>query len=188
MDSFARACEDTLRYSSRLKKIAILGAYLRGLSDDDLERAVHFLLVRPAAKAPATLGLFETYEPQKLSVGRKPVWEAVRRVTGWDDETLSICYREVGDSGEAASLLLTGVAQSQPMSLEQAEHIYLRLHSKPRAEDRTAILTEVLSKHEPLTLKYFLKVMSGGFRIGLQEKMLEEAVAEATGSRAADVR
>ena len=188
MDSFARACDDTLRYSSRLKKIAILGAYLRDLSDADLDRAIHFLLARPAAKAPATMGLFESHPPQKLSVGRKPVWDAVRAVTGWDDETLSICYREVGDSGEAAALLLTPLNASQPMSLEQAEQIYLRLHSKTRAQDRTAILTEVLRNHAPLTLKYFLKVMSGGFRIGLQEKMLEEAVAEATGRRAADVR
>ena len=188
MDSFARACDDTLRYSSRLKKIAILGAYLRDLSDADLDRAIHFLLAQPAAKAPATMGLFESHPPQKLSVGRKPVWDAVRAVTGWDDETLSICYREVGDSGEAAALLLTPLNASQPMSLEQAEQIYLRLHSKTRAQDRTAILTEVLRNHAPLTLKYFLKVMSGGFRIGLQEKMLEEAVAEATGRRAADVR
>jgi DNA ligase-1 len=188
MDSFARACDDTLRYSSRLKKIAILGAYLRGLADDDLTRAIRFLLAQPAANAPATLGLFETQEPQKLSVGRRPVWDAVRRVTGWDDETLSICYREVGDSGEAAALLLTGRTESRPMTLEQAEQVYLRLHAKPRAEERTAILTEVLRKYVPLTLKYFLKVMSGGFRIGLQEKLLEEAVAEATGRKPADVR
>ena len=188
MDSFARACDDTLRYSSRLKKIAILGAYLRELGDADLDRAIHFLLAQPAAKAPANAGLFESHAPQKLSVGRKPVWDAVRAVTGWDDDTLSICYREVGDSGEAAALLLTPLHASQPMSLEQAEQIYLRLHSKTRAQDRTAILIEVLRNHAPLTLKYFLKVMSGGFRIGLQEKMLEETVAEATGRRAADVR
>lgn len=188
MDSFARACDDTLRYSSRLKKIAILGAYLRSLDDDDLARAIHFLLAQPAANAPATIGLFETQAPQKLSVGRKPVWDALRRVSGWDDETLAICYREVGDGGEAASLLLTGVTESQPMALKQAEDVYLRLHSKPRAQDRTAILIDVLRKHVPLTLKYFLKVMSGGFRIGLQEKLLEEAVADATGRKSAEVR
>ena len=188
MDAFARACDDTLRYSSRLKKTAILAAYLRDLNDADLERAINFLLAKPAARAPSTIGLFETQAPQKLSVGRRPVWDAVRRITSWDDETLRICYREVGDSGEAAALLLTGVAAGEPMSLEQAEQIYLRLHSKPHAVDRTAILTEVLRLHAPLTLKYFLKVMTGGFRIGLQEKMLEEAVAEATGRRVAEVR
>lgn len=188
MDAFARACDETLRYGSRLKKVAILGAYLRDLNDADLDRAVHFLLSQPAANAPVTMGLFEAQKPQKLSVARKPVWDAVRRVTGWDDETLRLCYREVGDSGEATALLLTGVAKGDPMSLEQAELVYLRLHSKPRAEDRTAILVDVFRRHRPLTLKYFLKVMSGGFRIGLQEKMLEEAVAEATGRRVADVR
>ena len=188
MDAFARACDETLRYASRLKKVAILAAYLRDLNDADLERAIHFLLSQPAAKAPVTMGLFEAQPPQKLSVGRKPVWDAVQRVTSWDDETLSLCYRQVGDSGEAAALLLTGVAAGEPMSLEQAEQIYLRLHSKPRAEDRTAIIADVLRRHVPLTLKYFLKVMTGGFRIGLQEKLLEEAVAEATGRRAAEVR
>ena len=188
MDAFARACDETLRYASRLKKVAILAAYLRDLNDADLERAIHFLLSQPAAKAPVTMGLFEAQPPQKLSVGRKPVWDAVQRVTSWDDETLSLCYRQVGDSGEAAALLLTGVAAGEPMSLEQAEQIYLRLHSKPRAEDRTAIIADVLRRHAPLTLKYFLKVMTGGFRIGLQEKLLEEAVAEATGRRAAEVR
>jgi len=188
LDAFARACEDTLRFSGRLKKIAILGEYLRSLNDDDLVRAIRFLLAQPAANAPATMGLFERIEPQKLSVGRKPVWDALKRVTGWDDETLAISYSEVGDGGEAAGLLLVGVSAGAPLTLAEAESIYLRLHSKPRAADRTAILTEVLAKYVPLTLKYFLKVMSGGFRIGLQEKLLEEAVADATGRRAAEVR
>ena len=187
MDDFAKACQETLRFPGRLKKIQILSDYLAKLEDSDLARAIQFLLGKPATKAPVTISLFETIEAPKLRVARKSVRDALQQVTGWDDETLRICYREVGDSAEAASLLLAQ-ASPQALTLAEAEQIFLRLHARMRAADQTAILADVFRNYAPLTIKFFLKVLTGGFRIGLQEKMLEDAVAAATGRTVADVR
>src|SRR4051812_45290303 len=47
MDDLALTCERIARYSSRLKKVAILSEYLAKLGDSDLGRAVRFLCCGP---------------------------------------------------------------------------------------------------------------------------------------------
>jgi DNA ligase-1 len=164
MDNLARACEEVARYSSRIKKIAALAEYFRGLSDLDLERAVRFLAG----------GL-------KVSVGYAAMSEAVLAVTPWDNETLGLCYREVGDGGETIGLLLHGWTKNEPLSLADAELAYARLAKTRRVADKVELLKEIFLRYRPHAIKYFVKAIHGNLRIGLQRKMVEEAVAAATG-------
>ncbi|MBS1832726.1 MAG: hypothetical protein JST65_08435, partial [Acidobacteria bacterium] len=79
MDGLAEACERVANHAGRLAKVATLAAYFRTLeSDDDLRRAVQFLLGRPAAMAPAVSNLFETVEPPKLALGYAVIRDALR--------------------------------------------------------------------------------------------------------------
>lgn len=189
MDRLAQACEEVARHSGRLRKVAALGSYLRSLDDDeDLRRAVQFLCGRPAARAPGVSNLFETFEPPKLALGYATIRDALLTACGWDEETVRLCYREVGDSGETVGLLMAGVTRGDALTLERAEALYLQLHAARRAADRVRILADVFRTCRGLTLKYFIKSITGNFRIGLQEKMIEEAVATATGKSAAEVR
>ncbi len=171
MDALAAACEQVAKYNSRLKKIAALADYFRTLSDIDLERAVRFLASGPIAVDSG----------KKFSVGYATMREAVLAVSGWDTSILGLCYREVGDGGETIGLLLHGCTSSEPMTLAEAEILYARLYQARRTVDKVDILKEVFSKYRPAALKYFVKIITGNLRIGLQSKMVEEAVASATG-------
>jgi DNA ligase 1 len=189
MDRLAQACEEVARHSGRLAKVAALAGYLRGLdNDEDLRRAVQFLIARPAARAPGIANLFETLEAPKLALGYATMREALLVACGWDEETVRLCFRETGDGGETIGLLMAGVTQGEPMTLERAEELYLRLHAVRRADQRVRILAEIFRTYRGLTLKYFIKTITGGFRIGLQEKMIEEAVAAAVGKSMAEIR
>lgn len=171
MDTLAAACEEVAKYSSRLRKIAVLAAYFRGLSDLDLERAVRFLAAGPIA----------VESDRKFSVGYATMREAVLQISGWEPHILGLCYREVGDSGETIGLILHGHTQNELLSLAEAEILYARLFKMRKTADKIELLKQVFSRHRPESIKYFVKIITGNLRIGLQSKMVEEAVAASTG-------
>src|SRR5689334_1527426 len=125
MDELALTCERIARYNSRLKKVAILSEYLAKLGDADLGRAVRFLCCGPIQS-----------EDRKFSVGGATLRDAALLATGIDPQVYSVCYREVGDTGETISLLLHGRTQNEPMSLSDAELLYARLYKMRRTADK----------------------------------------------------
>ena len=177
MDQLAITCEQIARWNSRLRKVRILAEYLRGLSDPDLARAVRFLCCGPIQS-----------EDRKFSVGGSTLREALLQASGQDAETLSLCYTQVGDTGETVGHLMRGVSAGEPMSLAEAELLYARLYKQRRTSDKVDLLRQIYLRHRPETLKFFVKVITGNLRIGLQAKMVEEAIAEATSTRLDDVR
>ncbi|MDZ4796564.1 MAG: cisplatin damage response ATP-dependent DNA ligase [Bryobacteraceae bacterium] len=177
MDHLAQACERIASYNSRLRKVAILADYFRTLADPDLERAVRFLCCGPIQS-----------EDRKFSVGGATLRDAALLATGIDPKIYAICYRDVGDTGETVGLLLHGKTQNEPISLAEAELAYARLYKMRRQQDKVEVLGEILRRHRPITLKYFLKVITGNLRIGLLSKQVEEAIAEATGAELDHVR
>ncbi len=188
MDQLALVCEELAKYSGRLRKVAVLSAYFKPLSDDDLLRAVRFLCGRPVAALPTTGTMFGRSESKTLSVGYSALREALLVVSGWDAETVGLCHREVGDGGETIALLIGGKTKDLPLTLAAAEEIYLSLFRTRKTAEKVAILTESFSTYRPLAIKYFVKIIGGNLRIGLQEKMVEEAVAAATGLKHQAVR
>jgi DNA ligase-1 len=172
MDRLAEVCDRVASHGSRNSKVSILANYLRSLGDDDLVRAVHFVPGRP----------FSGTDSAKLSVGYSALRQAVADITHWGPETLRICFQTVGDGGETIGLLLHGFTREEPLSLAQAEQYFDALKKARKTEQKLEILRTCFSLHRPNAIKYFVKVIGGDLRIGLQAKMVEEAVAEATGT------
>lgn len=188
MDQLAAVCERVASHDSRLKKIAIVANYLRHLSDDDLVRAVRFLCCAPVTGLEGDVNLFGEQLARKLSVGYVVLRQAAVSATGWDEDLYRLCHREVGDTGETISLLLRGGEPRTPMSLARAEELYRELYRSRRTADKVAILKNCFLQYPPLLIKYFVKVITGDLRIGLQRKQMEEAVAAASELPLDDVR
>lgn len=178
MDRFAAICEQVAASPGRNRKIDIIAAYLRTLPPDDLARAVRFF-----AGAP-----FASNDARQISIGHSTLREALMAVTGWAKDIVRICHRTVGDTGETFAKLLVGFSENQPLSLERAELHYVDLQSRRKTADKIELLVECFRRYRPETLKYFIKVITGGMRIGLQEKMVVEAIAKAEGRDAQEVR
>jgi DNA ligase 1 len=188
MDRLAEVCERVASHGSRLRKVKLVADYLQPLSDDDLVRAVNFLCAQPIVHSPTNKTLFGKDDPRTLSIGYAALREAYKAVTGWDDWVLGRCHEEVGDTGETIALLLPGHTRNLPLSLETAESIYLQIFRSRKAAEKIEILKRTLSSYRPLAIKYFIKVITGDLRIGLQMKMVEEAVAVAAGVSHVSVR
>lgn len=188
MDTLALVSDRVASYSSRLRKVAVLAEYFRTLSDDDLFLAVHFLCCGPLPKIPAGETLFDKGGARTLSVGWATLRDAVMGATGWDEETYYLCVSEAGDAGEAAGLLIADHTAREPMSLARAADLYLQLYRARQTAEKVRILKECFVMHRPLAVKYFVKIIGASLRIGLQTKMVEEAVAAATAASLEDVR
>jgi DNA ligase 1 len=187
MDALAAFCEQIASHSSRNRKVELLAAHLRKLGDADLRRAVHFLCCGPLYEAHNET-LFGPAEPRRLSIGGATLRQAMAAASGWDSETVRLCATEVGDSGETASLLMAGRSAGEPMTLSTAQDLYSALAAAPSTIEKVALLKNIFTTYRPLAIKYWVKAISGNFRIGLQAKMLEEAVAAAAGADIEDVR
>lgn len=188
MDQLAITCEQIASVGSRLRKISLLADYLRPLSDDDLALAVQFLSSGPGTGDAPNQSLFEVPLKTKLSVGYSVLRHALQTATGWDWETLNVCYAEVGDSGETAGLLLRGLSAEKPLSLRDADEIYQQLFRAGTTARKREVLIAAFQSYRPLTIKYLVKVITRGLRIGLMAKMVEEAVAAACGVAAEAIR
>ena len=179
MDRLAAVCEDIQRHASRLEKVRILANYFKSLNNQDLALAVQFLSSGPSARSSTNHTLFEVHEKQELKIGRSVLREALRLATGWDKETLSICHSQVGDTGETIGLLLVGISAGEPMSLAVADDLYQQLFQASNTARRVALLVTLFRTYQPLTLKYFVKVITRGLRIGLMGRQVKDALAQA---------
>jgi DNA ligase-1 len=179
MDRFAAIGDEIAARSSRRAKVSILARFLASLDDGDLARAAVFASGLP----------FPRRDPRQLRVGGRALFDATLAATGFDATEVAARYHQTGDAGDAVASLLSGRASGlEPFSLADAEAAYAALERTRSAADRVRLLADVLRRHRPPAVKYFLKVIDGELRIGLQEKMVEEAIAEAFGAPLADVR
>jgi DNA ligase-1 len=182
MDRLAAACEDIQRHASRLKKVSILAEYFKTLDAKELALAVQLLSSGPVGQGNPTL--FETGEKLELKIGRSVLREALRVATGWDKETLGVCHAQVGDTGETVGLLMRGSSAEEPLGLLAADDLYQELFSARTTARRVELLAAAFRKYQPLTLKYFVKMITRGLRIGLMARQVQEAVAAAGGPTA----
>ncbi len=141
---------------------------------------MQFLSAGPVAEASReSQSVRDRRTRPKLSIGYSILRDALQTATGWDWETLNVCYAEVGDSGETAGLLLRGISAEQPLTLRQANEIYQQLFRARTTAKKRELLVDAFRTFQPLTIKYFIKVITRGLRIGLMAKMVEEAVRSA---------
>jgi DNA ligase-1 len=177
MDRLAAACEEIQRHASRLKKVSILAEYFKTLDDPELATAVQLLGRGPVARASVNRTLFEFDDKPQLKIGGTVLREALRVATGWDKQTLSVCHAQVGDTGETIGLLTRAITAGEPLDLLAADDLYQDLFEAPTTAQRVQLLAAIFRKYRPLTLKYFVKIITRGLRIGVQTKQIEEAVA-----------
>jgi DNA ligase 1 len=177
MIAFAQTCAAIAATASKLEKIALVAAYLRGLDDADLAPATRFFTGNPFPQA----------QERSLAVGGRTIVEAAAAMWGVTDAELSAAYRATGDLGAAlgrfvrppADLGLFGDALT-PSTL-YALLVEIADTGGKNAQKRRRILCERIfsALTDPLEATYVIKIMTGELRIGLREGLVIDAVAAA---------
>lgn len=179
LQAFAECAEAVAATTKKLEKAAILGGYLKTLSDPDLTRAARYFAGQQ----------FALNDARTTNVGGSIIATALSEATGFQPEDLSPRWVRLGDPGEVAAEIVKEAGQSfQPtITLAETESLITRLSETRGIRNKTALLTAVLRRATPLEAKYLVKLLAGDLRIGLREGLVEDAIARVFGQSLADV-
>jgi DNA ligase-1 len=169
MLGFASTAGEIAKTSSKLEKTRLLSGYLRGLDAADLRLATTWMTGRP----------FSLNDPRTLQLGGSSMWKAVATLTGADPDELGRVYLKHSDPGDWAEEVLAGHTRPRPTSLQEVGAAFAEIEAASGAAAKLERLTELLGRLQPAAAKYVVKVMANDLRIGLQEGLVEEAVAQA---------
>jgi DNA ligase 1 len=171
MHQFAETCEAVAATRKRNHKIRMVGDYLRSLSTEDAARAALFLTGR----------MFPKFAEDITQVGGRMIWEALGEVSGASASAMEAAYRRHGDLGGAAQDLLVGKTEERSLTLAEAEAAFREFAARRGPGPKLDLLIQLLRRLPPIEAKYFVKILTGELRIGLNERLVEEALARGFG-------
>jgi DNA ligase-1 len=179
LQDFAETAEAIAATTKKLEKAAILGGYLKTLSDADLNRATRYFSGHQFAQS----------DSRTTNVGGSIISNALSEATGFSSEDLYPRYVRLGDPGELAAEIIkeAGHVTSPAITLVETESLITRLSETRGIRNKTALLTAILRGATPLEGKYLIKLLAGDLRIGLREGLVEDAVARAFEQSLSDV-
>ncbi len=176
---FAAACAAIAETGARLEKVTRLAACLRELPAAWLPRAVVWFSGLP----------FAPPENKTLQVGGAALRRAVCAVAGVEETAFRQAYLRHGDTGETAAELCRGrLPQSPPLRLGDVARLFDALHAASGPTAKVPLLEACFARCSAAELKYLVKIITGDLRIGLQEGLIEEALAAAYGAETEMVR
>lgn len=146
------------------EKVAALAAYLAEAPEED---------------RLWTVALFSGRRPKRLvTAARLRDWVAeAAGLPGWLVEE---SYAVVGDLAETIALLLPGEEVSEDLGLSHWIRYLQDVSHLPDDEKKTAVL-DAWTRLGPTERLLFNKLVTGGFRVGVSQKLMTRALARATG-------
>jgi len=179
LQDFAATAEAIAATTRKLEKAAILGGYLKKLSDPDLNRATRYFAGQQFAQA----------DSRTTNVGGSIISAALSDATGFSSDDLYPRYVRLGDPGDLAEEIIKEAGQNLPptITLVETESLITRLSDTRGIKNKTALLTSLIRRSTPLEAKYLIKLLAGDLRIGLREGLVEDALARAFGQPLTDV-
>lgn len=179
LQAFAECAEAVAATTKKLQKAAILGDYLKTLSDPDLTRAARYFAGHQ----------FALNDARTTNVGGSIISAALSEATGFSGEELYPRYVRLGDPGELAAEVVKEARQTfaPTITLAETESLISRLSETRGIKNKTALLSAFLHRASPLEAKYLIKLLAGDLRIGLREGLVEDAIARVFGQTLADV-
>ena len=159
----------TFRTQTKTEKLAEL---FRTLPSSSLETAVRMLAGQGAT----------------LQAGLALIRRAVLEELELDFQAWKEAYARHQDSGRTVGELLTGKSKPQKWSLEALGRELEKLAKERGPTAKLAILKRLFRSMHPLEGTWLFKIMTGGLRAGVQEGLVEAALAKAFDQSAEEVR
>ena len=155
------------------EKTARLAEYLATLTSDELPIAAVFLTGRPFPEA----------DQRSAGLGWAAIATTVTDLAGVPRSALGEAYDRSSDLGMAVADVLARADHrpdpAESPTLPEVAAAYAAIEAASGAAAKAAILRELFSRSDALTVKYIVKVLTSELRIGLREGLVEAAIAKA---------
>jgi len=168
LSDFCQTANAIAATTKKSEKERLLAEYLVTLDDASLERAVVFFSGSP----------FPRKDQRTAGVGGAALTEALVEVTGRPSEEVWSAWSKYGDAGDTAAELFDD-DPARTVTLAEVGETFERLAATSGA---------ILQKLDAQGVRFVLKILLREFRIGLQEGLVEAAIAKAFGRPLAAVR
>lgn len=153
-----------------------LADYLRELDDASLERAVVFFSGSP----------FPRKDERVAGVGWSTIQDAVIEATGRTYEELNAIWPKYADLGDTIAELFPD--DGRTITLSELREAFDRLATTSGANEKKALLVDLFRKLDAQGARFAVKILLREVRIGLQEGLVESAIAKAFGRELQAVR
>ncbi|MBL3703048.1 ATP-dependent DNA ligase [Sulfitobacter sp. BDSS02] len=164
MKRFARLFREIDGSTKTTVKVAALASYFQEAPEDDRLWTIALFSGRRPKRAITTTRLRE-WAAEKAGL---PLW------------LLEECYPVVGDLAETIALLLPEPDAALDLSLTEWINRLRDLAQQPE-ETRKSIILDAWDKLDTTERFLFNKLITGGFRIGVSQKLMTRALSQATG-------
>ncbi len=158
--------------TKKTTKLDVLSRYLATLEGADLATASRLFAGGPFSRA----------DQRVLAVGWSALLDAILERSGATGDDVGISYQRHADLGDvAAELITTPPPDPRPLTLGDLAAVFdLIAATKGTAAKRT-LVRALLARATGGEARYLVKIVGGDMRIGLRDRLLEEAVAKAFG-------
>jgi DNA ligase-1 len=174
---FAKVAQEISETTKKSVKETLLAGYLVRLDDAELERAVVFFSGGP----------FPRRDERVTGIGWSTIADAVSDALSIDHDTIFAAAGRHGDLGDGVAELFP-TEERRSMTLSQLGDYFDRLAATSGATAKREVLVDLLAGISGQEARFVIKILQSEFRIGLQEGLVESAVARAFGRTLADVR
>ena len=158
--------------ASRLKKVALTAEFFRSLEGENLPLIIGWL----------------TGDPVK-GLGSALIKQALLDATGLPPATYKTISSQQNDAARTGRLLLEAADLApMPQDFREVKELFEDLKKADAGLSRAQRLAEMFRECHPQEGETLIRLLSGGLRIGAKEGIFEEAVAEAFGQEASQVR
>jgi DNA ligase-1 len=177
--AFSLLCEELATTRSKLAKRKAIAGFLQPLPATTAGLTAQFLSGSPFPEA----------DDRKTQTGGQTVVRVVQEITSCTPEAFSATYRRYGDLGSAvADLLQNQMPSGAPVTLEAMHHWLEELAATRTQNAKAALLRRILQALRAIEAKYCIKLLLGDMRIGVQQSLVEEAIAAASEEPVAAIR
>jgi DNA ligase-1 len=177
LERFTNVARQIASTTKKLEKERILADYLVGLDDPTLERAVVFFAGSP----------FAHKDERVTGVGWSTIAEAAAAAVGVDRDELVASMVAEGDSGEGVAKFFPSTRPAEVSLLEVGE-AFDALAATSGARNKIDVLSALFRRLDAEGARVVVKILQAEFRIGLQQGLVESAIARAFGRTLEEVR
>lgn len=169
----AELYEELSSNPSRLKKIEILGKFLKDLKDEDKE--VLYLILGD---------IYPEYDERKIGISSQLAIKAIAKSIGTENANVVHEWKKIGDLG-----LVVEELKKRKKQVTLGSHILTTekvlgnmrklpaLEGKGTVEKKLSLIVELLGSANPIEAKYLVRTLIGDLRIGLKESTIRESLA-----------
>jgi DNA ligase-1 len=171
---------------SRIAKEKALGDALTLIAEDADADAAIATATRVVTGRALPIG-----DGRSVRAGHSLWFEVASSLPGFDADEFRADARKAGDLGDALALLAAktpGAGERPGLSFKEVAELFSALASTGARVEKRKLLSDAVAKASPVEVKYIAKVLLGGMRTGVQEGVVQGAIARAFSVPAFDVR